>query len=335
MNRVGKYTVALERVPKVNFTASVVGEKEASGRYGKYFDSVVSSDRFGVKSWEKAESKMQKQVVAQLLEKSGKKASEIDFILGGDLLNQCVGTSFGIIDYEIPFFGLYGACSTMCESLCIGSMIVDGGYADNVICLTSSHYASSERQYRFPLEYGKQRTPTAQWTVTGSGGAIVSSEKGSIGITHITPGRIVDMGIKDANNMGAAMAPSAIDTISRHFKDLKIDEDYYDLVVTGDLGVLGKEIALEQLEEQGLQIANKYIDCGAEIFDIKKQDMHAGGSGCGCIASMFASYIYKEMQNEKFNKVLLVGTGALLSPTSTFQGESIPGIAHAVSIERI
>ena len=225
MKRVGENTIVLTNKPKILCTASLVGEMEAEGNLGKYFDSVVTAERFGTKSWEKAESKMQKQVVAQLLGKSGKKAEDIDLIYGGDLLNQCIGTSFGLMDFNIPFFGLYGACSTMCEALCLSSMAVDGGYATNVIAVTSSHFASSERQFRFPLEYGGQRPPTAQHTVTGSGGAIISNEDGDIAITHITPGKITDMGIKDANNMGAAMAPAAIDTITKHFKDRKIDKD--------------------------------------------------------------------------------------------------------------
>ena len=335
MSRIGKNTIVLESEPKIICTASVVGEMEASGNLGKYFDSVVTKERFGTKSWEKAESKMQKQVVAQLLEKSGKKANEIDLIYGGDLLNQCIGTSFGLMDYQIPFFGLYGACSTMCESLCMSALAVDGGYADNVIAVTSSHFASSERQFRFPLEYGGQRPPTAQHTVTGSGGAIVSSERGDIAITHITPGKIIDMGIKDANNMGAAMAPAAIDTITKHFKDRKLKNNYFDLVVTGDLGLLGHEIASEQLVLNGIDLADRYIDCGAIIYDTERQDVHSGGSGCGCVASVFAGYLYKLLKNREVNKVLLVATGALMSTTSSFQGESIPGIAHAVSIERI
>ncbi len=328
-------TIELKNKPRILCSASIVGEKEAEGPLGQYFDSVMTNGRFGEKSWEKAESKMQKQIVSQLLGKSEKLPDDIDLILGGDLLNQCIGTSFGIREFEIPFLGLYGACSTFCESMMIAAMTVDGGFAKNVIALTSSHYASSERQYRFPLEYGKQRTPTAQWTVTGSGGVIISSENGKFAIDYITPGKIVDMGIKDANNMGAAMAPAAVDTVFRHFKDRKLDENYFDLVVTGDLGALGKKIAKEYFSDMGLDFGNKYIDCGEMIFDIEKQDVHAGGSGCGCIASVFSSYIYKMMESGKVNRVLLAATGALLSPTSTNQGESIPGISHAVSIERI
>jgi len=335
MNRIGKQTVVLKNLPKIIQTASVVGQKEQDGKLTGNFDYVIDDGRFGEKSWEKAESKMQKKAVDILLKKAGKQKEEIDFIAGGDLLNQCIGTSFGLAEFNIPFFGLYGACSTMAESLCIAAMTVDGGYSNNTVAVTSSHFCSSERQFRFPLEYGGQRTPTSQWTVTGSGAALVSNEECDIAITHITPGRIVDMGIKDANNMGAAMAPAAIDTISAHFKDRGIDENYYDLVVTGDLGKLGHAIAKEQLLKDGLDFKSRYIDCGMEIYDLESQDVHAGGSGCGCCASVFAGYIYNLLQKGNINRVLITATGALMSTTSSFQGESIPGIVHAVAIERV
>lgn len=335
MNRTGKQTVVLNNLPRITETASVVGQKEYDGNFKDYFDYVIPDGRFGEKSWEKAESKMQKKAVEILLKKSAKEKGDIDFIAGGDLLNQCIGTSFGLADFNIPFLGLYGACSTMAESLCIAAMTVDGGYSKNTIAVTSSHFCSSERQFRFPLEYGGQRPPTSQWTVTGSGAALVSDKGADIAITHITPGKIVDQGIKDANNMGAAMSPAAIDTIFTHFHDRKIDETYYDLVVTGDLGKLGHSIAKEQLCIMGLDFKDKYIDCGMEIYDLENQDVHAGGSGCGCCASVFAGYIYSLLKQGNLNKVLLVATGALMSTTSAFQGESIPGIAHAVAIERV
>ena len=335
MNRIGNQTVVLNNLPRITETASVVGQKENEGKFKGCYDYVIGDGRFGEKSWEKAESKMQKKAVEILLNKSGVDKGEIDFIAGGDLLNQCIGTSFGLADFNIPFLGLYGACSTMAESLCIAAMTVDGGYSLNTIAVTSSHFCSSERQFRYPLEYGGQRPPTSQWTVTGSGAAFVSKEGSDIAITHITPGKIVDLGIKDANNMGAAMAPAAVDTISAHFKDRKISADYYDLVVSGDLGKLGHTIVKEQLCQTGLDFKGRYIDCGMEIFDLESQDVHAGGSGCGCCASVFASYIYSLLKTQKLNRVLLVATGALMSTTSTFQGESIPGIAHAVAIERV
>ena len=335
MNRIGKQTVVLNTLPRIIETASVVGQKENEGNLKGYFDYVIDDGRFGEKSWEKAESKMQKKAVEILLKKAKKGKEEIDFIAGGDLLNQCTGTSFGLANFNIPFLGLYGACSTMAESLCIAAMTVDGKYSENTVAVTSSHFCSSERQFRFPLEYGGQRTPTSQWTVTGSGAALVSAKGTDIAITHITPGKIVDMGIKDANNMGAAMATAAIDTIHAHFQDRKIDENYYDLVVTGDLGKLGHAITKEQLLKMGLVFKDKYIDCGVKIFNLENQDVHAGGSGCGCCASVFAGYIYKLLKNGNINKILLVATGALMSTTSSFQGESIPGIAHAVAIERV
>ncbi|MBO5453282.1 MAG: stage V sporulation protein AD [Clostridia bacterium] len=328
-------TVFLENKPRILETASIAGQKESEGPLGCYFDCVITDGRFNEKSWEKAESKMQRQAVGILLEKTKKANSDIDFIFGGDLLNQCVGTSFGLLDYSIPFFGLYGACSTFCEGLCLSAMAVDGGFAHNVIAVTSSHFCSSERQFRFPLEYGGQRTPSAQWTVTASGAAMVCADEGNFAITAITPGKIVDKGIKDANNMGAAMAPAAVDTLIKHFTDRQIDENYYDLVITGDLGVVGSSIVSEQLENAGLVLGNRYTDCGKEIFDIEKQDVHAGGSGCGCCASVFSGYIFKKMQEGNLNKVLVCATGALMSTTSTFQGDSIPGVAHAVAVERI
>ena len=335
MNRIGKQTVVLNNLPKIAETASVAGQKENDGQFSGCFDYVIADGRFGEKSWEKAESKMQKKAVEILLKKSGRTNNEIDFIVGGDLLNQCIGTNFGIAEFNIPFLGLYGACSTMAESLCIASMTVDGGYSKNTIAVTSSHFCSSERQFRFPLEYGGQRPPTSQWTVTGSGAALVSVDGSDIAITHITPGKIVDMGIKDANNMGAAMAPSAVDTITTHFKDREIDQNYYDIVATGDLGKFGHLIAKEQLLKNGIDLGGKYIDCGMEIYNFDNQDVHAGGSGCGCCASVFAGYLYKLLKSGKINRLLLVATGALMSTTSTFQGESIPGIAHAVAIERV
>lgn len=335
MNRTGKQTVVLNNLPRIAETAAVVGQKEDEGNFKGYFDYVISDGRFGEKSWEKAESKMQKKAVEILLRKSTKEKEDIDFIAGGDLLNQCIGTSYGLANFNIPLFGLYGACSTMAESLCIAAMTVDGCYSANTIAVTSSHFCSSERQFRYPLEYGGQRTPTSQWTVTGSGAALISNNGSDIAITHITPGKIVDLGIKDANNMGAAMSPAAIDTISTHFKDRKINTDYYDLVVTGDLGKLGHGIAKEQLCKMGLDFKDKYIDCGMEIYDLENQDVHAGGSGCGCCASVFSGYIYSLLKQGKLNRILLVATGALMSTTSAFQGESIPGIAHAVAIERV
>ena len=330
-----KRTIELKNRPRLINCACIGGKKESDGRLGEYFDSIVSEDRFGVGTWEKAESEMQKQAVEMLLNKCNIGSEDVNLIYGGDLLNQCIGTAYGLLKYEIPFFGLYGACSTFCEGLCLASMAVDGGYAKNAVAVTSSHFCSSERQFRFPLEYGGQRPPTSQWTVTASGAALLSFEGSPFAITHITPGKIVDLGIKDMNNMGAAMAPAAIDTISAHFKDRKIDCNYYDIVATGDLGKLGYEITKEQLEKEGIDLKERYIDCGVEIYDIEEQDVHCGGSGCGCCASVFSGYLFKKMLSGEINRILLVATGALMSPTSSYQGGNIPGIAHAVAIERV
>lgn len=327
-------TIALKKVPRIVGTYSLVGEKEAKGRLKDSFDSVMLEQRFGKKTWEQAESSMQKQAVGSLISRTNNTAKDIDMIFGGDLLNQCIGTCFGLMDYNIPFLGIYGACSTFCEGLLLSSVMVDGGYAKKVIAVSSSHFCSSERQFRYPLEYGGQRPPTAQWTVTASGSALVSDKGSEIGITHITPGKIVDAGISDANNMGAAMAPAAVDTILAHFKDRKLEPDYFDMVVTGDLGKVGSKIAFEQLKEQGIDLKDRYFDCGVMMFT-DDQDTHAGGSGCGCCASVFSGHIFNLLKKGEIKRVLLTATGALMSTTSSFQGESIPSIAHSIAIERV
>lgn len=330
--RLGRGTVTLQNPPSIIATASIVGPKEGMGPLRLYFDEIIENEIWGEKSWERAESKLVRETLGKLLQKSQKSVDLIDYIVAGDLLNQCIAASFGIRESGIPFFGVYGACSTMAESMSIGSLLVDGGFADNVACLTSSHFCSAEKQFRYPLELGSQRAPTAQWTVTGSGGAIISSNGNGPYITHVTTGKIVDMGIKDANNMGAAMAPAAADTIVNHFKNTGFTPDKYDLIVTGDLGAVGREICKELVYEQGYDISGIYNDCGVMIYDRERQDAHAGGSGCGCAATVFAGFIYNKLVEKTINNVLLVATGALLSPTSTQQGESIPSIAHAISI---
>lgn len=323
-----------ERYPCILQTASCVGKKEGEGNLGQYFDKIFDDAYLGEKSWEKAESRLVKNTLETLLNKTKLESCDIDVVFGGDLLNQCIGSNYGLLDFNIPFFGLYGACSTFVESLILASITVNGGHAKKAVSITSSHFCSSERQFRFPLEYGGQRTPTSQWTVTGSGAALVSTG-GNIRITHATVGKIVDYGIKDVNNMGSAMAPAAIDTIVRHFKDRNLSSDYFDLVVTGDLGMVGRQIVEEQLFGYGIDVRDRYLDCGEQIFDSKRQDTHAGGSGCGCCASVFSGWLYKLLQNKKYKRILLTATGALMNPTTCFQGETIPGIAHAVSIERV
>ncbi|NLW40613.1 MAG: stage V sporulation protein AD, partial [Tissierellia bacterium] len=259
--------------------------------------------------------------------------SDIDYLFSGDLLNQITSSSYTARQLEIPYFGLYGACSTMTESLSLGAMAIDGGFANYVVCATSSHFSSAERQFRFPLEYGAQRPLTSQWTVTGAGATVLSATGNGPYITYITTGKIKDYGITDANNMGSAMAPAAIDTITQHFQDTGYSPDDYDLIITGDLAAVGKKILLDLMGKKGYDLSKNYTDCGVKIFDGVEQDTHAGGSGCACAAVVFNGYIYKEMIKGNLNRVLLVATGALHSPISTLQGESIPGIAHAVTID--
>lgn len=330
--KIGQQTVMFQNPPSIISTASIVGPKEGDGPLKDYFDLVIEDDLWGEESWEKCESKLQENAVRMALNNAKLVESDIDYLIAGDLLNQIIASSFSARTLGIPFFGLYGACSTMSESLSLGAMLVDGGYADNIVCVTSSHFSTAERQYRFPLELGNQRPLTSQWTVTGSGASVVSSKGTGPYITHVTTGKVIDPGIKDANNMGPAMAPAAADVIVQHFKDTGFNPSDYDLIITGDLATYGKEIAEDLMAKEGYKVSSVYSDCGIEIFDNKRQDTHAGGSGCGCSAVVFNGYIYKMLQNRNFNRILLVSTGALLSPTSAQQGESIPGIAHAVSI---
>lgn len=332
--RLGKQTIKLAAPPTMLATAAIVGPKEGEGPLSTYFDMIQKDDYFGQVSFEKAESKFIEEAIKSAISKSGVSVTAINYMLAGDLLNQIISSSFAARTLQIPYIGLYGACSTMAESISIGSVLIDGGYADYTVCATSSHFSSAERQYRFPLEQGVQRPPFAQWTVTGSGATVLSASGNGPYITHVTTGKVMDFGIKDANNMGAAMAPSAADTISAHLKETGRMPDYYDLIVTGDLGTVGKEIASELLEREGYKIGNNYNDCGCMIFDNEKQDTHSGGSGCGCSAVVLNGYIYKLLKSGELNKVLFIATGALLSPTSAWQGESIPCVAHAIAIER-
>jgi len=331
-NKRGRQSFTLPTPPVITTWASVVGKKEAEGPLGHTFDKKSSDAYFGQKTWEQAEKYTQQQAIKILTQKAGISFDDIDLVFSGDLLNQCIGSSFSLRGTGLPHLGLYGACSTMSESLLLSSMAVGGGFADKVVAMTSSHFASSERQYRFPLGYGGQRTPTSQWTVTGAGAALVSSQgKGPV-ITDCTIGTVTDLGIKDANNMGAAMAPAAYATIRAHFEDLNRSPEDYDLIVTGDLGQLGKEMLLELARRDGLSLGGKLTDCGTLIFDNTTQDVHAGGSGCGCSAVTLCGYLLGQLQSGKLKKILFCGTGALLSPTSTQQGLPIPGVCHAVSI---
>lgn len=328
----GKQSILFENRPTIAAWASVAGKKESEGPIGSHFDIKNTDSYFGQKTWEQAEKHMQELALKRLSKKAGILTSEFDVVFSGDLLNQCIGSSFTLRNTAIPHIGLYGACSTMAESLMMASMAVNAGYFDNAVAMTSSHFASSERQYRFPLGYGGQRTPTAQWTVTGAGAALVSAKgKGPV-ITSCTVGTVTDLGIKDANNMGAAMAPAALSTIRAHFDDLSTSADDYDLIITGDLGQLGKDVLLTLSQQDGIGLGGKLCDCGTMVYDLLKQDVHSGGSGCGCSAITLCSYLLKQLSEKKLKKILFCGTGALLSPTSTQQGLPIPGVCHAVSI---
>ena len=325
--RIGKRTIRLNNMPTIVAASSIVGPKEGQGPLKDKFDLVISDDLYGEKTWELAESKMVQTALEMSVKKVNKNLEDVDFLFAGDLINQLFPASFAARELGIPFFGIYGACSTMTEGMCLGSMAIDGEYAKYVLCGASSHYCTAERQFRFPLELGNQKPMTAQWTVTGAGSVLLTKEGEGPKIKYIIPGKVIDKGIDDGNNMGAAMAPAAIDTIYSYFDDTKDDPDSFDLIATGDLGKVGKRI-----QEKNLDISKVYTDCGLEIFNLEEQDVHCGGSGCGCSATVFASYIYEKLIKKEFNKVMLVSTGALLSPTSTLQKQTIPSVAHGVVI---
>ena len=328
----GRQSFRLDNPPVITAWASIAGKKEVEGPLTHTFDIKCRDTYFGQKTWEQAEKHMQQTVLKKLASKAGISQSEIGLVFSGDLLNQCIGSSFSLRNSGIPHLGLYGACSTMAESLLMASMAVGGGFSDKVVAMTSSHFASSERQYRFPLGYGGQRTPTSQWTVTGSGAALVCAQGSGPRIKACTIGTVTDLGIKDANNMGAAMAPGAYESIRAHFDDLHCSPSDFDLIVTGDLGQTGKEVLMELARNDGVSLGGKITDCGTLIFDNTTQDVHSGGSGCGCSAITLCGYLLEQLKSGKLKNILFCGTGALLSPTSTQQGLSIPGVCHAVSI---
>ena len=328
----GRQSFLFHDKPIITAWSSIAGKKEKEGPLGKEYDITQEDSYFGQATWEQGEKRMQQLALETLAQKAGMQKNEFELVFSGDLLNQCIGSSFTLRNTGIPHLGLYGACSTMAESLLLASVTVGGGFVDKAVAMTSSHFASSERQYRFPLGYGGQRTPTAQWTVTGSGAALVCSNGKGPQIDACTIGTVTDLGIKDANNMGAAMAPAALATIKAHFDDLSVSDSDFDLIITGDLGQLGKEALLALAQKEGLNLGGKLTDCGTLIFDISNQDVHSGGSGCGCSAVTLCSYLLNRLASNKLKKILFCGTGALLSPTSTQQGLPIPGICHAVSI---
>lgn len=331
-NKRGKRSFIPPLQPVITAWASVAGKKEGEGPLAKTFDVVSEDSYFGQKTWEQGEKRLQQLALETLLKKARLDETQLDLVCSGDLLNQCIGSSFSLRNTGIPHLGLYGACSTMAESLLLAAMAVGGGYAQQVVAMTSSHFASSERQYRFPLGYGGQRTPTAQWTVTGSGAALVCEEGSGPLIESCTIGTVRDLGVTDANNMGAAMAPAAYDTIRSHFDDLGCTPADFDLIVTGDLGAVGKELLLELARRDGISLGGKLVDCGTLVFDTNTQDVHAGGSGCGCSAITLCGDLLNKLNSGKLKRILFCGTGALLSPTSTQQGLPIPGVCHAVSI---
>ena len=329
----GAHSYVLPSRPRIRSYASIAGQKEASGPLGQTFDETFTDDTLGQKSWERAEAKMLERAADLALSKAKVYADGVDVFLGGDLLNQIVSSGYTARQLGIPFLGLYGACSTMAESLLLGAMLIDGGFADTALCATCSHFSTAERQYRFPLELGNQRTPTAQWTVTGAGATLLGREGPlPLCIESVTIGSVWDLKQTDANNMGAAMAPAAMQTLKSHLDDLhRIPEDY-DLIVTGDLGRVGYDLMKLLCRKEGIELDQRYIDCGCEIFDVS-QDVHSGGSGCGCSAVSLNGWLLGRMLKGEIRKMLFLATGALMSPTMSQQGESIPGVAHAVSLE--
>ena len=312
--------------------ASIAGTKEGQGPLGSCIDHVLTDDQFGADSWEAAECKLQKETVAILLKKTEVSEKEIRYLFAGDLLGQSIASSFGNMNFDIPFVGLYGACSTSGLSIAMAAMMIAGGMTENAACVTSSHYASAEKEFRFPLDYGNQRPMSATITVTGSGAFILSGQKSELDyarVTAITIGKIVDLGIRDSMNMGACMAPAAADTIERHLRDFQRKPEDYDRIITGDLGMVGQTALFDLLQKKGIDITAQHMDCGIEIYD-ESQDAHSGGSGCGCAAVTLAALILKKLKEGSYKRVLFVPTGALLSKVSFNEGKSIPGVAHAV-----
>ncbi|MBP3431808.1 MAG: stage V sporulation protein AD [Clostridia bacterium] len=325
-------TFILKKQPRIIGSYTIVGPKEGNGNFGEYFDYVMKNDCFGEKTFERAERKMLETAITGVIQKANLQQKDIDLMIAGDLLNQIVSSSYAARMFQFPFLGVYGACSTMAETIALGSILVDSGYCKNVVCCTGSHFSTAERQYRFPLELGNQRPPTAQWTVTGAGASVLSLDGRGPKISMVTLGRVVDWGVNDVNNMGAAMAPAARDTLLNHLANTKTTPDDYDLILTGDLGKLGSEILIDLMEDEGVNLGVNYGDCGQMYFK-SEQETLCGGSGSGCCATVFNSYIIQKLKEGQYRKILFLPTGALLSPTSTQQGDTIPCVCHAVVIE--
>lgn len=326
--RKGQYTVTLSGRPTILGYSAVAGKREGEGPIGRYFDMVFEDTTLGEKTWEKAESALQREAFTRALNKAGVTPSQVNYLFAGDLLNQSIASTFGMREYGIPILCQFGACSTMAQTLALAAIFVDSGAADICAAVTSSHFCSAERQFRFPLEYGGQRPPTSQWTATAAGAIVVGLGGSGVRVADVTIGYITDFGISDTNNMGAAMAPAATETLTAYFNDTGTKPQDYDLIVTGDLGAVGSEIFLQLMERKNFPLGSNYSDCGLLLYDRNKQDVHAGGSGCGCSAAVLCSYILDKMTAGELKNVLVIATGALMSPTSSQQGESIPGIAH-------
>lgn len=330
--RQGCRTVSFDHPVYVSAHAAIVGQKEGEGPLQGTFDMVSGDTHFGQKTWELAESRMQRIAIETAAGKAGLNLSDLDFILAGDLLNQCIGSSMASVSSNIPFIGLYGACSTMAEGLAVGACLIDGGAARRLCTAASSHFCAAERQYRFPLAYGGQRTPTAQWTATAAGAAVLTHERTPVRLTHALFGQMVDLDVTDANNMGAAMAPAAYDTLSRLFQDTGTQPSDYDRILTGDLARVGSKLLRDLFQRDGMDLGKTYDDCGVLLYDAA-QDVHAGGSGCGCSAAVLCGDILDRMERGALHRVIFAGTGALMSPTSIQQGQGIAGICHAVILE--
>ncbi len=334
MSAVQKGIIKLETHPSVICAASVVGKKEMDGPLAKCFDYYDETDTFDKPTWEQSESEMQRIALNTALDKGGFKIRDIDAILAGDLINQCVSSGYGLATFDAQFFGLFGACSTMAEALILSSMLVDSGKYSRTVAVTSSHNCTAERQFRNPLEYGSQRAPTAQWTVTGAAAVVVGENTANKPyVAEVLPGRVCDKGISDANNMGAAMAPAAVDTLKRYFDESGSVPEDFDAIFTGDLGYEGSGILVDLLRAEGYDISGEHKDCGMLIYDRERQDMHAGGSGCGCCATVFAGHIFRELCEGRLKNILFVATGAMMNTASLQQGLTIPGIAHLLHIK--
>ena len=330
--RIGRYTVALNNRPTIQGHAAVVGKREGEGPLARYFDAIFDDTTMGKKTWEQAESALQSEALTRALNHAHFTASEINYLFCGDLLNQCTASAFGLREFGIPMFGQYGACSTMAQTLAMSAIFVDSGAADLCAAVTSSHFCAAERQFRLPLEYGGQRPPSAQWTATASGAAIVGMGGSGAKVAAVCGGRMMDLGVTDANNMGAAMAPAAADTLLRFFEDTHSTPEDYDLIVTGDLSGVGSDLLHQLMEREGVPLGSRHADCGLMLYDRERQDVHAGGSGCGCSAAVLCGYLLGKLERREMSSMLFMATGALMSPTTTQQGESIPGIAHLLHI---